>query len=137
MNYKGTGLSVMEMSHRSKEFIDISNRAKDDLRTFLKIPNNFKVFLFQGGASLQYAAIIKNLMKSGKGSAPSYVVTGLWSNQCITEGRKMLPEDNQPVELASSQHCKFNKLNKPSEWKKIDPNSSFVHYCQNETVHGY
>jgi phosphoserine aminotransferase len=68
-------------------------------------------------------------MKSGKGSAPSYVVTGLWSNQCLNEGKKMLPEDNQPVELANSQHVNFNKLAKTSEWKKIDPNSSFVHYC--------
>lgn len=65
MNYNGTGLCVMEMSHRSKEFVNISETAKEDLRTFLQIPDNFKVFFFQGGASLQYAAIIKNLMKDG------------------------------------------------------------------------
>lgn len=65
MNYNGTGLCVMEMSHRSKEFVNISETAKEDLRTFLQIPYNFKVFFFQGGASLQYAAIIKNLMKDG------------------------------------------------------------------------
>lgn len=65
------------------------------------------------------------------------MTTGLWSNQCLTEAKKMLPADNQPVELACSRACNYQKLIKPSQWRKIDPNASFVHYCQNETVHGY
>ena len=68
-------------------------------------------------------------MKSGKGSAPCYVTTGLWSNQCINQARKMLPEDNQPVEIASSKESNYTKLANPKEGRKIDPNSSFVHYC--------
>lgn len=83
MNYQGTGLSVMEMSHRSKEFVAISERAKSDLRQFLSIPNNFKIFFFQGGASMQYAAMIKNLLKPEANTNPCYLTTGLWSQQCI------------------------------------------------------
>jgi len=78
LSYKGTGLSVMELSHRSKAFTDITTQLLEDLREFLEVPKTHKILLFQGGASLQYAAIIKNLLKPSKGA--SYLTTGHWSN---------------------------------------------------------
>lgn len=81
-DWHDTGISVMEMSHRSKEFVSISEQAKSDLRKFLSIPSNFKIFFFQGGATMQYSAVIKNLLKfdeNGKSMNASYVTTGLWS----------------------------------------------------------
>ena len=64
-DWNGTGLSVMEMSHRSPDFVKISEAAKSNLRKFLSVPDNFKIFFFQGGATMQYAAMVKNLMKEG------------------------------------------------------------------------
>ena len=128
----------MEMSHRSKEFTDISNKAKDDLRKFLSIPDNYKIFFFQGGATMQYSAAIKNLLKfdeNGKSKNATYITTGLWSNQCITEARKMFPEDDPPHEAFNGKSTRYTQISDPQQWE-IDTNKSYIHYCQNETVHG-
>ena len=130
LDWHGTGLSVMEMSHRSPEFVSISESAKNDLRKFLEIPDNFKVFFFQGGATMQYAAIVKNLLKPGQKAC--YLTTGLWSEQCITEAKKML----EPIEVATGARSNFTKIDSPDQWN-IDKDSSYFHYCQNETVHGF
>lgn len=92
IDYKGTGVSVMELSHREKEFIAISEKMKDDLREFLQIPPNFKILYFQGGASMQYASIIKNLLKfnpDGSHRNACYVNSGMWSNNCINQAKVM------------------------------------------------
>ena len=120
----------MEMSHRSPEFVSISEKAKKDLRDFLEITQNFKIFFFQGGATMQYSAIVKNLLQPGKQAC--YLTTGLWSEQCINDGKKML----DPIEVATGAESNFTHISDPSEWK-IDHSSSYFHYCQNETVHGF
>jgi phosphoserine aminotransferase len=125
-------MSVMELSHRSPEFAKMADKAKDDLREFLEIPQNYKIFFFQGGASLQYAAIIKNMLIPGRGA--NYLNTGLWSNQCLTEAKKM--SDVPPTEMASGAKSKFTHIAKPKDWN-INKDGSYVHYCQNETVHGF
>jgi len=78
MNYKGSGMNVMEMSHRSKVFQNIYEEAEDDLRELMNIPSNYKVLFIQGGATLQFAMIPLNLMKNG---VADYIVTGNWSNK--------------------------------------------------------
>jgi phosphoserine aminotransferase len=78
LDWQGSGVSVMEMSHRSEEFVSISEHAKSEVRKFLNVPNNYKIFFFQGGATLQYAAIVKNLLKENKKAC--YLTTGLWSS---------------------------------------------------------
>mmetsp|Transcript_13075 Transcript_13075/g.20307 ORF Transcript_13075/g.20307 Transcript_13075/m.20307 type:complete len:279 (+) Transcript_13075:23-859(+) len=133
-DWHGTGLSVMEMSHRSPEFVSISEKAKADLRKFLSIPENFKIFFFQGGASLQYASIVKNLLKDGEKGA--YLATGLWSEQCINQAKKMCPEDQQPQLLASDKENGFHGVPEFKDWNMDLDKVSYVHYCQNETVHG-
>ena len=85
MNYRGSGMCVMEMSHRSKVFQQIIDEAEADLRELMNIPDNYKVLFIQGGATLQFAAIPWNLMKNGKAC---YVETGAWSKKAIAEAKK-------------------------------------------------
>ena len=85
MNYRGSGMCVMEMSHRSKVFQQIVDEAEQDLRDLMNIPDNYKVLFLQGGATLQFAAISWNLMKNGKAV---YVETGAWSKKAIAEAKK-------------------------------------------------
>ena len=85
MNYRGSGMCVMEMSHRSKVFQQIVDEAEADLRDLMGIPDNYKVLFIQGGATLQFAAVPWNLMKNGKAV---YVETGAWSKKAIAEAKK-------------------------------------------------
>ena len=85
LNYNGTGMSVMEMSHRSKAFEEIIQSAEQDLRDLLKIPDNYKVLFLQGGASQQFAAIPMNLMKNG---VADYIITGQWAKKAFEEAKK-------------------------------------------------
>src|SRR5699024_2965216 len=85
LDYRGTGMSVMEMSHRSKAFDEIIDQAEADLRTLMQIPDNYKVLFMQGGASLQFAMIPMNLMKHGKAD---YIVTGQWAKKAYQEAQK-------------------------------------------------
>ena len=79
VDYQGTGLSVMEMSHRSKAFTTIAEKARSDLKNLLSIPDNYQVFMFQGGASLQFSAIAYNLLSDGEQQTANYLTTGTWS----------------------------------------------------------
>jgi len=136
-DYAGTGMSVLELSHRSHEFAMISEKAKNDLREFLQIPLHYKIFFFQGGASMQYGAVIKNMIRpdaNGKVWPANYLNTGLWSNQALSEAKNMMPVP--PNEMASGADSKYTQIEEPSKWN-IDKNGSYVHYCQNETVHGF
>ena len=85
LNYKGTGMSVMEMSHRSKAFDDIIKEAEKDLRDLMNIPDNYKVLFLQGGASQQFAAIPMNLMKN---KVADYIITGQWAKKAFEEAKK-------------------------------------------------
>ena len=86
MNYRGTGMCVMEMSHRSKAFQQIADEAEQDLRDLMGIPDNYKVLFIQGGATLQFSMIPMNLMKNG---VACYVETGAWSKKAIAEAKKI------------------------------------------------
>lgn len=118
----------MEMSHRSKDFISIAESAEKNLRELLKIPENFKVFFFQGGASLQFAAIPLNLMRTHKKA--NYLVTGSWGKGAAKEAAKF-GEVNEVIAPLSS----FTGCPDVGEWK-IEAEADYFHYCDNETVHG-
>jgi len=129
LSWHNTGVSVMEMSHRSKEFIQIVNQAEKDLRDLLSIPENFKVFFFQGGASLQFSAIPMNLLRDK--TKANYLTTGAWSEAAIKEAKKFA----QCNEVWPDSKSKYNTIPDPSTWN-IDQEAAYFHYCENETIHG-
>ncbi|MBS4099059.1 MAG: 3-phosphoserine/phosphohydroxythreonine transaminase [Sulfuricella sp.] len=128
LNWQGCGMSVMEMSHRGKEFSGILNQAEADLRELMGIPANYKVLFLQGGATLQFAQIPLNLL--GGGSA-DYVVTGSWSKKAYKEAQKI-----GTVRLAgSTEKSGFTRFPANAELD-LDPNAAYLHVCTNETIHG-
>lgn len=129
LDWHGSGMSVMEMSHRGKEFIGIAAKAEADLRTLLAIPNNYRVLFLQGGALAENAAIPMNLMNSKSGA--DYVNTGEWSKKSIKEAKKYCT-----VNVAASAEDKnFSYVPAQENWK-LDPNAAYVHVCTNETIGG-
>ena len=129
LEWRDSGMSVMEMSHRGKAFVDIAARAEAGLRELMQVPANYKVLFLQGGATLQFAAIPMNLLR-GKASA-DYVNTGEWSKKAIKEAKRYCK-----VNLAaSSEDQNFSYAPKLSAWK-LDPNAAYVHVCTNETIGG-
>jgi phosphoserine aminotransferase len=129
LDWRGTGMSVMEMSHRGKEFVSIAAEAEQDLRDLLKVPANYKVLFLQGGASGQFAAIPMNLLR-GKDRA-DYVNTGAWSKKAISEAKKYCKVNV----AASGEASNFLAIPPQSEWK-LDPNAAYLHYTPNETISG-
>lgn len=124
-------MSVMEMSHRSKYYIEIQEQTEKDLRTLLSIPENFEVFFLQGGASFMCAGSCYNLL--GDKKKANYLVTGLWSRNAANEAKKFCEVNI----VASTDDFKNNSnVADPSTWK-IDPEGAYLHYCDNETVHGF
>lgn len=129
LDYQGCGMSVMEMSHRSKEFESIIQTAEADLRELMGIPASYKVMFLQGGASLQFAMLPMNLRPAG--ASADYVVTGSWSKTAWKEAAKL-----GATNLAfSGEGDNFNRLPEQSEYK-FDPKAAYVHFCHNETIHG-
>ena len=129
LDYQGCGMSVMEMSHRSKEFESIIQTAEADLRELMNIPINYKVIFLQGGASLQFAMLPMNLRPAG--ASADYIVTGSWSKTAWKEAAKL-----GAASLAfSAEADNFNRLPEQGEYK-FDPNAAYVHFCHNETIHG-
>ena len=128
LNYRGCGMSVMEMSHRSKMFQQIIDEAEADLRELMGIPDNYKVLFIQGGATLQFAAIPLNLMKNG---VADYIVTGNWSNKAYKEAQKY----GKINLLASSKDKNFTYIPNCSDLP-VDPDADYVYICENETIHG-
>jgi phosphoserine aminotransferase len=128
MNYRGCGMSVLEMSHRSKMFQEIYDEAIADLRKLMNIPDNYKVLFIQGGATLQFSMIPMNLMKNG---VADYIVTGAWSKKAFTEAKKY--GDVQCI--ASSADKNFSYLPDCSDLP-IRDNADYVYICENETIHG-
>ncbi len=129
LDYGGTGTSVMEMSHRSKAFIDIHARAEADLRELLAIPKNYKVLFMQGGAAGQFSIIPMNLL--GNKTGADYIYTGQWSKKAITEAKKFCKVNV----AASSEDQNFSYAPPQSQWK-LDANAAYVHYTSNETIGG-
>src|SRR5215510_14731432 len=127
LDWHGSGMSVMEMSHRGPEFISIAAEAEADLRSLAAIPQNYKVLFLQGGATLQFAQIPMNLLR-GKGKA-DYVNTGEWSKKAIKEARQYCD-----VHIAASSEDK-NFSYAPKQWN-VRPDTAYVHYCSNETIGG-
>jgi len=127
LDWHGTGTSVMEMSHRGKEFMSIAAEAEADLRALLAVPKNYKVLFLQGGATLQFAQVPMNLLH-GKGKA-DYVVSGEWSKKAVKEAQAYC---NVHI-AASSEDRKFSYA--PKQWN-VRPDAAYVHYCSNETIQG-
>jgi phosphoserine aminotransferase len=124
-----SGMSVMEMSHRGKEFISIHAEAESLLRELLGVPANYKVLFLQGGAIGENAIVPMNLM--GKSGKADYVNTGEWSKKSIKEAKTY----GKVNVAASSETSNFTAIPKQSEWK-LDPEASYVHICSNETIGG-
>lgn len=128
LDYRGTGMSVMEMSHRSAAFDEIIKTAEQDLRDLMKIPDNYKVLFLQGGASQQFAAIPMNLMKNG---VADYIVTGQWAKKAYQEAQKY----GTVNKIASSEDKTFSYIPDCSDLP-IDDNADYVYICENNTIYG-
>ena len=128
LDYRGCGMSVMEMSHRSKEFDDIIKEAEADLRDLMQIPDNYKVLFLQGGASQQFAAIPMNLMKNRKAG---YIVTGQWAKKAFAEAKIY----GEAIELASSADKTFSYIPDCSDLD-IPEDLDYVYICENNTIYG-
>lgn len=129
LSYKGCGMSVMEMSHRSADYVAIAEEAEKDLRDLLKVPANYKVLFLQGGASLQFAQIPMNLLR-GKSTA-DYVNTGMWSTKAIAEAKKYCDVNV----VATDESNKFRGVPAFDTWN-LNQNAAYLHYAENETIHG-
>jgi phosphoserine aminotransferase len=129
LDWHGSGMSVMEMSHRGKEFVSIAEQAEADLRELMAIPANYKALFLQGGATLQFASVPMNLLR-GKASA-DYVHTGEWAKKAIAEAKKYCKVNI----AASSEDKNFTYAPAQKDWK-LDPNAAYVHYTSNETIGG-
>ena len=127
LDYRGTGMSVMEISHRSKEFEGIIQTAEADLRELLGIPANYKILFLQGGASLQFAMVPMNLR--GPGASADYIVTGTWSKTAFKEASKL----GTTRAAASMESDGFKDL--PAQLD-LDPKAAYLHFTSNETIHG-
>jgi len=129
LEWQGSGMAVMEMSHRGKEFMSIATQAEADLRELLAIPDNYKVMFLQGGASSQFAAVPLNLLRGKSGA--DYINTGMWSKKAIAEGKRYC---NVNV-AASSEDSKFTTIPPQAEWQ-LKADAAYVHYTPNETIGG-
>jgi phosphoserine aminotransferase len=129
LDYKGTGMSVMEISHRSKEFEAIIQTAEADLRELMGIPTNYKVMFLQGGASLQFAMVPMNLLPAG--ASADYIITGAWGKKAFDEASKL----GKAHASANTKASNFNHLPLQSELD-LDPKAAYLHYTSNETIQG-
>lgn len=128
LDYNGTGMSVMEMSHRSAAFQEIIDTAEKDLRELMNIPDNYKVLFLQGGASQQFAMIPMNLMKN---KVADYIVTGQWAKKAYQEAQKY----GKAVKVASSEDKTFSYIPDCSDLP-IDDDADYVYICENNTIYG-
>ncbi len=128
LDYRGCGMSVMEMSHRSKMFEEILNNAEADIRELMNIPDNYKVLFLQGGASTQFAMIPMNLMKN---RVADYILTGQWSKKAYQEAQKF----GKVNAVASSADKTFSYIPDCSDLP-ISPDADYVYICQNNTIYG-
>jgi len=128
LDYRGTGMSVMEMSHRSKAYQQILDEAEQDLRDLMQIPDNYKVLFLQGGASQQFAMIPMNLMKN---RVADYIITGQWAKKAYEEAKKY----GKANAIASSADKTFSYLPDCSDLP-ISEDADYVYICENNTIYG-
>jgi phosphoserine aminotransferase len=129
LDWHGSGMSVMEMSHRGKEFIAIAEEAEADLRALMGVPAGYKVLFLQGGATLQFAMVPMNLLRGRKSA--DYVHTGEWSKKAIGEAKAYCRVNI----AASAEDARFTCVPDRATWK-LDPDAAYVHVCTNETIGG-
>lgn len=128
-DFAGTGMSVMEISHRSEVFMELAHQAEQDLRAILQVPNQYAVLFVQGGASLQFAQVPMNLL--GDNGTADYLHTGLWSGKAILAAQRYCD-----VRIAASSKASgFDRIPGVTDWN-LNPNAAYLHYTENETVHG-
>jgi phosphoserine aminotransferase len=127
-DWHGSGMGVMEMSHRGKEFISIYEQAESDFRTLLQVPAHFKILFMQGGGIAENAIVPLNLSRGG---VVDFVVTGSWSQKSLKEASRYCTTHV----AASSQDSGFKSLPAPSSWQ-LSAQAQYVHLCTNETIHG-
>lgn len=130
VDYKGTGMSVLEMSHRGKDFVSIAAKAEQDFRELVNVPENYKVIFVQGGASTMFASNALNLCPTGKEKA-DFVTTGAWSKKALGEAKKFCDAG----EAATSKESNFSTIPERNTWNLRD-GAKFVHICENETIGG-
>ena len=128
LNYKGSGMSVMEMSHRTKTYQAIIDEAEADLRELLNIPANYKVLFAQGGCSLQFASVPMNLMRNG---VADYIITGQWAKKAYQEAQKY----GKANKIATSEDKTFSYIPDCSDLP-ISENADYVYICENNTIYG-
>jgi phosphoserine aminotransferase len=129
LSWHGCGVSVHEMSHRSKEFIQIVDQAEKDFREFFSVPKEFEVFFLLGGASGQMSAIPYNILKGN--TKVNYITTGYWSKTAAEEAARLATV----VEAWPDSGSKFTTIPDVAQWH-IDKEAAYFHYCDNETIHG-
>ncbi|XP_014469140.1 PREDICTED: probable phosphoserine aminotransferase [Dinoponera quadriceps] len=127
LSYGNIGISILELSHRSNDFLKVINDAQATLRDILNVPDNYKILFMQGGGTGIFAAVPLNIMNTG---TADYLVTGSWSARAAQEATKY-----GKVNMVLPKTTKYTGIPKPSTWN-LDPNASYVYYCANETVHG-
>ncbi|CAL6442795.1 unnamed protein product [Bathycoccus prasinos] len=130
VDYKGTGMSVLEMSHRGKDFMSIAAKAEHDFRELVNVPENYRVIFVQGGASTMFASNALNLCPTGKEKA-DFVTTGAWSKKALGEAKKFCDAG----EAATSKESNFSTIPERNTWNLRD-GAKFVHICENETIGG-
>lgn len=129
LDWRGSGMSVMEMSHRGKEFVSIAEKAEADVRELMAIPDSYRVLFLQGGATSQFAMVPLNLLQGAKKAC--YVNTGSWSKKAISEAGKFA----EVVVSATSEADNFTTIPSQDSWQ-IDPEAAYLHYTSNETIGG-
>lgn len=129
LDWQGTGMSIMEMSHRGKDFIAIAQQAGADLRDLLQVPDDYDILFLQGGATGQFAAVPLNLL--GDKQRVDYFNTGEWSKKAIKEAKQYA----QVNLVSDSSANKFTTIADPSTWQ-FSPDAAYVHYTPNETING-
>src|SRR5690606_22540665 len=129
LDFRGTGMSVMEMSHRDQVVVELAQRAEQDLRDLLGISDDYAVLFLHGGASTQFAMVPLNLM--GDNGKADYVNTGQWSSKAIKEARRY----GDINVAASSEDRNFSYVPPQADWT-LSADADYVHYCPNETIGG-
>lgn len=128
LDWHGSGISVMEMSHRGKHYMSIIEKVESDFRSLLNVPRNYKVLFLQGGAIAQNSMVPLNLLN---GKKANYVVSGYWSKRSYQDAS---PFGDITI-AASSEAIRYTKAPDPKDWK-IDSSAAYIHFCSNETIHG-
>jgi len=129
LDWQGSGMSVMEMSHRGKAYMSIAEKAEADLRELMSIPDNYKVLFLQGGASSQFSMVPINILRGN--NRADYVLTGQWSKKAIAEAKRFC----QVNVVSSSEDSNFTTVSEQSSWS-TDPEAAYLHYTPNETIVG-